>query len=187
MPFTSVYPQYIYTPIHLYTPCMSPHTSVSPSTSPHMSVCPIHLYTPPFICLPPWTYLCPHTSVHPLYVPIHLYASRTSPCISMSYTSVHTIQLYAPCTSVHPIHLYTPCMSPYTCIPQVHPSYVCIPYTSVHSPIHLYIPIHLYMYRQIIFCSRGCCQYQIFDFIIVQGQIADFMKVGICKGIWICT
>ena len=79
-------PIHLYAPIHQYAPntsvhpfmlCMhshiSPnmsvwcHTSVhclcvpihlyAPSTSPYMSVCPIHLYTPPYICTS-------HTSIH---------------------------------------------------------------------------------------------------------------------------
>ena len=94
------------------------HTSVCPQFIPHISVCHIHLYNPPYIFT-----TC-----------IHLYAPGTS-----------TICLYAIylCTLPHmpaqpPIQL-CPCTSPLHVCPQyIHP-YISMPYTSVHSPIHLYI------------------------------------------------
>ena len=102
----------------------------------------------------------------------------------MSCTSVHypyictppyicmlPIYLYAP------LHLYTSCMLPIH-LYALSTSPVCMYDLYISTlPIHLYNPIHLYMYDIIVFYSRGCCQYQIFAFITVQGHITDIMSV----------
>ena len=125
LPHTSVQHLDLYTPI-------CPHTSVCPKYISHMSLYPIHLYNPSYICIPPYIYT----------LPVHLYA---------------LIYLYTHC--MPPIHLYAPSTSPlchYTL-------YMCTPHTSIHVS------------DKIVFCSRGCCQYQIFAFITIQVQITDCM------------
>ena len=162
-----VHPPYVCMPyifvhfcIHLYIPCTS--------------VCPIHLYTPcmsPCICMPP---------VHPPYV-------------CMPYSSVHfCIHLYTPHKYVHPLYIYTP---PYICTLPICAPYICMPqYTAIclyalyicalpHTYVHPHTFIHIW--DIIVFCSRGCSQYQIFVFITVTRQIADFMYARICTGLWI--
>ena len=101
--------------------CMSPHTSVHPHTFvclqyiPHMSVCPIHLYTPPYICIPQ------HISPYICMPFVHLY----TPCMSVPPPYICMTKVI-PHVSACPIHLYT---LPYICTPPY--TYTCIGYNSI--------------------------------------------------------
>ena len=103
------------------------------------------------LCCLSW-YVCIYHML--LYLPIYFMYVQ----LSIHYTICNTYNTF-PCMSANPlIYLYAPVlalyiyMPPYTCMPPVHPPYICMLLCT--SITHLYTPIHPYIPKSV--CPHVC-------------------------------